>query len=745
MNAFKILILLSIATFSFPVVAQAALLNATVSDASSENVLGTDSDADHTVNGTGLTGDESNGSTVGADIVGFAWSSSGIYDGTDYDPYIIFYLGGVCDVSIMRIWNYNSSIQLSSGNFSIIGADEVDVYTSLDGVTFTFAETLNFAQAPGTPGYAGEDIAVSYNNIAYIKFDIMTNHDSAVFDNTGTQPGIIEGRSLTGLSEVRFKGTSRGLMGHWKLDETTGNAATDSSASGYNGTLSGTTFDSSSVAGQYQTALSLDGIDDSVSLPALNLNTDTVTMTAWIKRNGLQGNAAGICFSRAGSTIAGLFCKGDELSYDWNGGASSWSSGLTIPDDQWVFVALVVEPTKATLYLDNGTYLLSSTHDAAHAVEAFDGATLIGADGDNFNGSIDDVRIFNYTLAKTAIQTTRDNNASMIRVMPLGDSITYGTAGGYRDPLYQKLMEAGYPLQFVGTGTAAGTLKLINNNQQSHEGHPGWVINGEGNPYDGIYENITAWMTSQNPDVITMMIGTNDANNDYDISGVGNRLDLLVTRIFTNKPTVKLLLATVIPIDSSTYPIGAANVPLINAQIPGIVANHKALGGDIQLVAMSGAVPTTDLPDGIHPNQTGYNKMSQVWFDALLNPDVDPNIDGDIDGLVDSWETGYFGNLGKNSSDDSDSDGVINGLEFALGMNPLLSDRGALPTAVVNGVNLDFTFNRVLAAPLVTYTVQSSTDLVDWTNVSVNPGTVGNPVTISLPSPIFMRLKIDQP
>ena len=41
----------------------------------------------------------------------------------------------------------------------------------------------------------------------YIKLDIMTSWDGAVFDGTGTQKGA-DSRSLTGLSEIRFEGTS---------------------------------------------------------------------------------------------------------------------------------------------------------------------------------------------------------------------------------------------------------------------------------------------------------------------------------------------------------------------------------------------------------------------------------------------------------------------------------------------------------------------------------------------------------
>ena len=39
----------------------------------------------------------------------------------------------------------------------------------------------------------------------------------------------------------------------------------------------------------------------------------------------------------------------DELRYHWNDGYWDWDSGLVLPDAEWVFVALVLEPTRATM------------------------------------------------------------------------------------------------------------------------------------------------------------------------------------------------------------------------------------------------------------------------------------------------------------------------------------------------------------------------------------------------------------
>lgn len=138
---------------------------------------------------------------------GKAWTSVGkLGPGRDYAPYIVFDLGSVKNITSIREWGYNSSFNIGGGQkISIIGPDKVEVYTSADGAAFTFADSVHFALAPGTDGYEGHEIMANYTGIRYIKLVIKTNHDGAVFDGTGTNPGAKDRRSLTGLSEIRFE------------------------------------------------------------------------------------------------------------------------------------------------------------------------------------------------------------------------------------------------------------------------------------------------------------------------------------------------------------------------------------------------------------------------------------------------------------------------------------------------------------------------------------------------------------
>lgn len=186
--------------YVFPV---APSTTTTVAAVSSENVLGLDREARHTVDSSGLA--SGNLGPIHAEgESGIVWTTVGsLGPGTDYAPFITFDLGEVSDVRAIREWGYNAGFLTFGSALAKIGPKNVDVYGSLDGMNFTFAGAVRFALAPGTNNYLGNTVAVNLPGVRYIRLNIRTSHDGAVFDGTGTVRGG-DGRSLTGLSEIRF-------------------------------------------------------------------------------------------------------------------------------------------------------------------------------------------------------------------------------------------------------------------------------------------------------------------------------------------------------------------------------------------------------------------------------------------------------------------------------------------------------------------------------------------------------------
>ncbi len=148
------------------------------------------------------------------------------------------------------------------------------------------------------------------------------------------------------------------------------------------------------------------GSNDYVVAPPLNITSNTMTFSAWIKRNGDQNDWAGLIFSRGGSLgAAGLnFGTNNELRHHWNGGDWGWNSGLVVPDGVWTHVALVIEPTKATIYM-NGE---PAVHNSAKDPKTFDVDLNIGGDAGyasrKFKGLMDEVCIYNASLTQEQIR-----------------------------------------------------------------------------------------------------------------------------------------------------------------------------------------------------------------------------------------------------------------------------------------------------------------------------------------------------
>lgn len=240
-----------------------------------------------------------------------------------------------------------------------------------------------------------------------------------------------------------------------------------------------------------------------------------------------------------------------------------------------------------------------------------------------------------FGMARAGSATTDLGN-----IWPLGDSITWGasspftTPGGYRHPLYTNLTARGYTFQFVGTKSDNPSTLLSSVAQKRHDGWSGYGImdftytnsSSVVYNYNGLYDQVSAWygQIANKPDIILLMIGINDLNQRYDEEGAPDRLDDLITRLFTLNPDMQLLVSNLPDADSNNaYRHNPPNNDLsaavvdYNAAMAAIVSTRQALGDNISLVDMHAGLTLADLSDGLHPNAAGYEKMANTWADAI--------------------------------------------------------------------------------------------------------------------------------
>jgi lysophospholipase L1-like esterase len=201
-----------------------------------------------------------------------------------------------------------------------------------------------------------------------------------------------------------------------------------------------------------------------------------------------------------------------------------------------------------------------------------------------------------------------------IRIMPLGDSITYGEAltsieGGYRNRLYTLLT----PPNRQFNPDYLGTFQDANNPTLPDVDHQGWP----GARTDMLRSRIDDWLRQiEDPDVVLLMIGTNDLWQNRTVSATLANLNNLISDIAIRRPFAKIIVSNLPPrTDSQTY----ENLQLqYNAGIPGLVSQHVALGRQVTMVDIHSALGPFDLSsDGVHPSSSGYNKMAGVWAPAI--------------------------------------------------------------------------------------------------------------------------------
>lgn len=207
-----------------------------------------------------------------------------------------------------------------------------------------------------------------------------------------------------------------------------------------------------------------------------------------------------------------------------------------------------------------------------------------------------------------------------LRVMPLGDSITFGfkssDGNGYRLRLEQDL--SGSNLLYVGSVQSGNMADNFN------EGHSGATIN----QISGFASN----SLSDRPNVVLLHAGTNDMNNSPPTdpySSAPDRLGALIDQIFAACPDAAILVAQIINAANADT---EARIQTFNNAVPGVVAQRANAGHHVMVVDFR-SVTVSDLQDGLHPSDQGYQKMGDIWFSGIqaavangwIHPPVGPD------------------------------------------------------------------------------------------------------------------------
>ena len=280
--------------------------------------------------------------------------------------------------------------------------------------------------------------------------------------------------------------------------------------------------------------------------------------------------------------------------------------------------------------------------------------------------------------------------------------------------------------------------------------------------------------------------GTADASTTTNIT-LGN-LQWIINYIRTTNATIPIMLVSVphvgcTPKVQQSYPTDpvktarvTAAMDALNASlaayaqsqgigfVPGVYAFTKSIitqpfriqGIEFYRVADANAgTRYTFSGDGFHPNTCAHTQIAQMVVDAfnsqypatVMTPLSNSYIISTILGLDPNIPfTEWLASVGQSGSftADSNGNGIPNGVEFAL---QNVTNMSAMPKPVMQGGALTLTYlPRDVFTEWGSIQAQSSTDLINWTNISASQTTTNSDgtvtVSVNLAGKGFVRLNV---
>jgi type II secretory pathway pseudopilin PulG len=288
------------------------------------------------------------------------------------------------------------------------------IKTNLETRTIQFADSL------------AQDYSNKLQNLSESSWTSLYNLSKGSGNNymliaSGTQTLVVVGQESSPDGDV-----VSGLVGHWKFDEATSTQAYDFSGNGNGGTLTNGPTRTASSSCKLGNCLSFDGDNDYVMVgdPASGTldPTSEYSLSAWLKYT--ITTSYGFIISKSNGGLGGgyeLFRKtgSGAIRFSSCDAAGSCSGGyfdiftpLSYNDGSWHHITATAETNStAKIYVD-GTLVEESgtiTQDnIANAFNLFIGARSTGGSVP-FNGSIDDVRVYNRALSAAEVKQLYSN------------------------------------------------------------------------------------------------------------------------------------------------------------------------------------------------------------------------------------------------------------------------------------------------------------------------------------------------
>ena len=303
-----------------------------------------------------------------------------------------------------------------------------------------------FLSANGMPMYLGPDCSMPTG----VSPDICLtgNTDNWHLNKGSLGTGTENGALTDATSDPVDPDITSGLVAHWRLDESSGTTAADDAGSN-NGTLfnfpGSVPWQTSGGKRKGSLLFAGEGSNDVVSInDAAALNQSSFTLSAWFKTSGFTSNGSqkviGKYNNSGGQTEYWMGINQPENSFR----CGYANAGFVIAEDQneavsldeWHHGVCTYDSATGTLraYL-NGTLMAeqddggTSPHDGTGRlyIGGIDWSNNTSNPQEEFNGEIDDVRIYNRALTASEVIALRNLTGFCTSPAEPGGSIIYNT------------------------------------------------------------------------------------------------------------------------------------------------------------------------------------------------------------------------------------------------------------------------------------------------------------------------------
>lgn len=315
---------------------------------------------------------------------------------------------------------YGTGIGVSSSTISLIYNNNFLTHSYSFNTGKWYLLTVVFNRQDNTVksyvnGILVQSTSVSFGGGSYINFAIGRDPANNVYWNGIIDEVRIYNRNLSASEILAINNSGRiannslptsGLAAYYDFQEGSGATLADKSGNGYIGTINGATWNYNS-SGKMGIGINFDGQTGFVDLGAgngLNFVGKNYSILAWVNP-GIQGSSWPAIYIDGFWRISfGLKAGSPSVLENWIDNGNSYYGSTPLVANSWSHVAMVSNGVNRLFYV-NGADAGSAGYvsPTSHQTSMIGGGSNNGAHGDYFNGTIDEMLIYNRSLTSQEI------------------------------------------------------------------------------------------------------------------------------------------------------------------------------------------------------------------------------------------------------------------------------------------------------------------------------------------------------